>query len=233
MIFITWGQSMTSSPIGRITHIIDPGDALGEVLFGLIMALTFTVGSRLVFEDEGLDVHELIVATIGCNVAWGIIDAVLFILGTTFYKSRRLRLFRQIKAARSEAAALEMLAKEFPIEEAPFSAKAGDADTLYRSLLTLASRADPVTVSLSKGDLCAAIAVFFLVSITSIPAVTPFLLIDSAHLALRVSNLFLIMLLFVTGYAWARFSGGRPFRAGMTMTSLGLLLVAIAIALGG
>lgn len=233
MIFITWGQSMTSSPIGRITNIIDPGDALGEVLFGLIMALTFTVGSRLVFEDEGLDVHELIVATIGCNVAWGIIDAVLFILGTTFYKSRRLRLFRQIKAARSEATALEMLAKEFPIEEAPFSAKAGDADTLYRSLLTLASRADPVKVSLSKGDLCAAIAVFFLVSITSIPAVTPFLFIDNAHFALRVSNLFLIMLLFVTGYAWARFSGGRPFRAGMTMTSLGLLLVAIAIALGG
>ncbi|MBB4289560.1 VIT1/CCC1 family predicted Fe2+/Mn2+ transporter [Rhizobium leguminosarum] len=233
MIFITWGPSMTSNPIGHITNIIDPGDALGEVLFGLIMALTLTVGSRLVFEDEGLDVHELIVATIGCNVAWGIIDAVLFILGTTFYKSRRLRLFRQIKAARSETAALKMLTQEFPIEEAPFSAKAADTDALYRSLLTLASRADPRKASLSKDELLAAIAVFFLVSVTSIPAVTPFLLIDNAHLALRVSNLFLIILLFVTGYAWAEFSGGRPFHAGMTMTCLGLLLVAIAIALGG
>ncbi|OHV20859.1 MULTISPECIES: VIT1/CCC1 transporter family protein [Rhizobium] len=224
---------MTSKLIGRITNIIDPGDALGEVLFGLIMALTWTVGSRLVFEKEGLNVHDLIVATIGCNVAWGIIDAVLFFLGTTFNKSRRLRLFRQIKTARSESAALTVLAKEFPIAEAPFSAKGADADALYRSLLTLARRADPVKTSLPKRDLLAAIAVFVLVSATAVPAVIPFLLIDSAHLALRTSNLFLIMLLFVTGYAWARFSGGRPFYAGMTMTCLGLLLVAIAIALGG
>ncbi|RUL97164.1 VIT1/CCC1 transporter family protein [Rhizobium chutanense] len=224
---------MSSSPIDRIRDIINPGDALGEVLFGLIMALTLTVGSRLVVKEEGLDAQELIAATIGCNVAWGIIDAVLFILGTTFYRSRRLRLFRQIKAAGSETAALKMLAKEFPIEEAPFSAKAADADALYRSLLTLACRADPVKTSLAKSDLFAALAVFALVSATAIPAVIPFLLIDSAHLALRTSNLFLIMLLFVTGYAWAKFSGGRPFYAGMTMTGLGLLLVAIAIALGG
>ncbi|MBB4236615.1 VIT1/CCC1 transporter family protein [Rhizobium esperanzae] len=224
---------MTSNPIDHITDIIDPGDALGEVLFGLIMALTFTVGARLVVNEEGLDTQELIAATIGCNLAWGIIDAVLFVLGTTFYKSRRLRLFRQIKAAGSETAALEMLAKEFPIEEAPFSAKAGDADALYRSLLTLACRADPVKASLSKGDLLAAIAVFALVSATSIPAVIPFFFIDNAHLALRTSNLFLIMLLFVTGYAWAKLSGGRPFYAGMTMTGLGLVLVSIAIALGG
>ncbi|ANL84507.1 VIT1/CCC1 transporter family protein [Rhizobium phaseoli] len=224
---------MTSNPIDRITKIIDPGDALGEVLFGLIMALTLTVGSRLVFEEEGLDVHELIVATIGCNVAWGIIDAVLFVLGTTFYKSRRLRLFRQIKAAGNESEALTVLANEFPIKEAPFSAKAADTDALYRSLLTLTRRADPVKVSLSEGDLSAAIAVFLLVSATAIPAVLPFFLLEEAHLALRVSNLFLIMLLFVSGYAWAKFSGGRPLQAGMTMTCLGLLLVAIAIALGG
>ncbi|ANL71748.1 hypothetical protein AMC83_CH01756 [Rhizobium phaseoli] len=224
---------MTSNPIDRITKIIDPGDALGEVLFGLIMALTLTVGSRLVFEEEGLDVHELIVATIGCNVAWGIIDAVLFVLGTTFYKSRRLRLFRQIKAAGNESEALTVLANEFPIKKAPFSAKAADTDALYRSLLTLTRRADPVKVSLSEGDLSAAIAVFLLVSATAIPAVLPFFLLEDAHLALRVSNLFLIMLLFVTGYAWAKFSGSRPLQAGMTMTCLGLLLVAIAIALGG
>ncbi|ANL33833.1 VIT1/CCC1 transporter family protein [Rhizobium phaseoli] len=224
---------MTSNPIDRITKIIDPGDALGEVLFGLIMALTLTVGSRLVFEEEGLDVHELIVATIGCNVAWGIIDAVLFVLGTTFYKSRRLCLFRQIKAAGNESEALTVLSNEFPIKKAPFSAKAADTDALYRSLLTLTRRADPVKVSLSKGDLSAAIAVFLLVSATAIPAVLPFFLLEDAHLALRVSNLFLIMLLFVTGYAWAKFSGGRPLQAGMTMTCLGLLLVAIAIALGG
>lgn len=223
---------MNMSP-GSIFADLDPGDALGEVLFGLIMALTWTVGSRLVLGEEGLDVRDLVVATIGCNVAWGIIDAVLFILGTTFYRSRRLRLFRQIRAARDEASALTVIAKEFPVEGSPLSAEAADAEALYRSMLALTRRAEPVKLSLTKADLRAAVAIFLLVSATALPAVIPFFLIDNADRALRASNLFLVVLLFVTGYAWAGFSGGRPFYAGMAMTCLGLFLVAIAVALGG
>ncbi|MDR6668896.1 VIT1/CCC1 transporter family protein [Rhizobium sp. 1399] len=223
---------MNISP-GSIFADLDPGDALGEVLFGLIMALTWTVGSRLVLGEEGLDVRDLVVATIGCNVAWGIIDAVLFILGTTFYRSRRLRLFRQIRAARDEATALTVIAKEFPVEGSPLSAEAADAEALYRSMLALTRRAEPVKLSLTKADLRAAVAIFLLVSATALPAVIPFFLIDNADRALRASNLFLVVLLFVTGYAWAGFSGGRPFYAGMAMTCLGLFLVAIAVALGG
>ncbi|MGM4910494.1 VIT1/CCC1 transporter family protein [Rhizobium sp. 768_B6_N1_8] len=223
---------MNMSP-GSIFADLDPGDALGEVLFGLIMALTWTVGSRLVLGEEGLDVRDLVVATIGCNVAWGIIDAVLFILGTTFYRSRRLRLFRQIRAARDEATALTVIAKEFPVEGSPLSAEAADAEALYRSMLALTRRAEPVKLSLTKADLRSAVAIFLLVSATALPAVIPFFLIDNADRALRASNLFLVVLLFVTGYAWAGFSGGRPFYAGMAMTCLGLFLVAIAVALGG
>lgn len=224
---------MKPKGIFSIFENLDPGDALGEVLFGLIMALTWTIGSRLVLREEGLVVRDLVVATIGCNVAWGIIDAVLFTLGTTFFRSRRLRLFRQVRAARDEGAALAVLAKEFPVEGTPLSAKPSDAEALYRSLLALTGRAEPVKVPLTKDDLSAAIAIFLLVSATALPAVIPFFLIDDAHRALRASNLFLIVLLFVTGYAWARFSGGRPFYAGITMTCLGLFLVAIAVALGG
>lgn len=224
---------MMNMPASSIFADLDPGDALGEVLFGLIMALTWTVGSRLVLPEEGLDVRDLVVATIGCNVAWGIIDAVLFILGTTFYRSRRLRLFRHIRAAKDEAAALSVLAKEFPVEGSPLSAKPADAEALYRSLLALTRRAEPAKLSLTKADLRAAVAIFLLVSATALPAVVPFFLIDNADWALRASNLFLVVLLFVTGYAWAGFSGGRPFYAGMAMTCLGLFLVAIAIALGG
>ena len=34
---------------------LDPGEALGEVLFGLIMVLSFTVGARLLMVEEGFD----------------------------------------------------------------------------------------------------------------------------------------------------------------------------------
>jgi len=45
---------MASNTLRRITDVIDPGDAL----FGLIMALTFTVGSRLIFTEEGLGIRK-------------------------------------------------------------------------------------------------------------------------------------------------------------------------------
>lgn len=223
---------MESSKL-HITDVIDPGDALGEILFGLIMALTFTVGSRLIFSEEGLDVRELIVGTIGCNVAWGIIDAVLFVLGTLFYKSRRVRLFRRIKAAKSEQEAMSVLRKEFPIDSESFVSAAADEEALYQAMLGLARHGSPAKFRLSRDDLLAAFIVFLLVSATSLPAVIPFIMIGSADLALRASNFLLIALLFLTGCAWARFSDAKPLNAGITMTCLGLVLVGIAIALGG
>jgi len=217
----------------HIMEVIDPGDALGEVLFGLIMALTFTVGSRLIFTQEGLDVRELIVGTIGCNVAWGIIDAVLFVLGTVFYKSRRGRALRQIRSARSEQDAISALRKEFPLDDGPLVSVAADEEALYKAMLDLTRRGTPSTLRLSRDDLLAAIIVFLLVSATSLPAVIPFFMIGNADLALRASNFLLIGLLFLTGCAWAHFSDARPLNAGVTMTCLGLGLVGIAIALGG
>jgi VIT1/CCC1 family predicted Fe2+/Mn2+ transporter len=228
-----WNNAVALKTISSIFDDLDPGDALAEVLFGLIMALTWTVGSRLVMREEGLDIRGLVISTLGCNVAWGIIDAVLRILGTTFFRSRRLHLYRQIRGARDEATALEVIRNEFPTEGTALAVDHADAEALYRSLLALAAKSEPSRVSLTRSDLLAAVAVFFLVAATAIPAVIPFFLIDSPERALRVSNLLLIGLLFFTGYAWARFSGGRPLYAGVTMTCLGLVMVGIAVALGG
>jgi hypothetical protein len=80
---------------------LDPSESLGEILFGLIMVLTFTLGAGVaVRTGEGAgDTRELLYAAIGCNIAWGIIDAVLFVMGKVFVRSRRVRLLRAIKAA--------------------------------------------------------------------------------------------------------------------------------------
>ena len=62
-----------------------------------------------------------------------------------------------------------------------------------------------------KADVTGAFASFWLVVLTSVPAAIPFLLIDDARFALRVSNAILLALLFVAGYGWARFTTGRPW----------------------
>jgi hypothetical protein len=58
-------------------------------------------------------------------------------------------------------------------------------------------------------------------------------LIDDSRLALRASNLVLVALLFGVGYRWAKFTSVAPWVAGAGLMSLGIVLVAIAIALGG
>ena len=52
-------------------------------------------------------------AAIGCNVAWGVIDAVLVVMSSRYARRRRGRLMRVIHAARDESSALAVIRDEF------------------------------------------------------------------------------------------------------------------------
>jgi len=58
-------------------------------------------------------------------------------------------------------------------------------------------------VTLALADFKGALASFWLVFFGSIPAALPFLVIDDAWIALRVSNAILLGLLFLAGFLWA------------------------------
>ena len=82
-------------------------------------------------------------------------------------------------------------------------------------------------------DAWAGLAVFWLVFLTALPAVLPFLVLRDARIAMRVSNAMLIGLLFYVGWRWATYTGASRWRTGLFMALLGVALVAVAIALGG
>ena len=216
-----------------VQRYLDPGEALGEVLFGLIMVLSFTVGARLLPAGEGVDATELVVAAIGCNVAWGVIDAVLFILGTLFYRSQRARFYRSLRTASSEAEALAAVQDEIGLEDEPLAIRPEDRSRLYEAILALSTHAAPARARLRRQDFAAALVIFLLVSATAIPGVIPFLVMQDSDLALRVSNAVLILLLFVGGYRWGCYTDARPWRVGLTVMLLGVAMVLVAVALGG
>jgi len=88
-------------------------------------------------------------------------------------------------------------------------------------------------VGLRPRDFVSAFVVFVLVSATALPGVIPLLLMEDTHLALRLSNFILIVLLFIVGYWWAHYTDARPWSVGATVTLLGLSLVVVAVVLGG
>jgi hypothetical protein len=63
-----------------VPRYLDPASRLGEILFGLIMVLTVTLTAGLTVSDGKAGVRQLLLAAIGCNFAWGIIDAVMYIM---------------------------------------------------------------------------------------------------------------------------------------------------------
>jgi VIT1/CCC1 family predicted Fe2+/Mn2+ transporter len=65
-------------------------------------------------------------------------------------------------------------------------------------------------VGLRRRDIVSAFVVFVLVSAAALPGVIPFLMLEDSYLALRLSNVVLILLLFLVGYWWAHYIDARP-----------------------
>jgi VIT1/CCC1 family predicted Fe2+/Mn2+ transporter len=106
-------------------------------------------------------------------------------------------------------------------------------DRFYASILAAARGGRGARPQLLAEDLRGAVRVFFLVVLTAIPAALPFVVWDDTYLALRISNALLLVCLFVIGFFWGRHVGARPLLAGALIASIGVILVLIAIPLGG
>jgi VIT1/CCC1 family predicted Fe2+/Mn2+ transporter len=108
-----------------------------------------------------------------------------------------------------------------------------DAEALSRSVLKHIAQAQVAKNTLTKDDLYGALACFWLVFVSCLPAAIPFLIFSQPHLALRVSNFLLIALLFLVGQKWAQYAGTNRLVTGSAMVAIGLVLVGVAILLGG
>ena len=216
-----------------LDRYVDPATSLSEVMFGLIMTLTFTLGAGIIIEDEGREgARQLLIALIGCNIAWGIIDAALYLVGQLFNRGQRRRLAWAVRNATDERSARTLVASELD-DLLQNVTSAAERESLYEHIaMNLRSVSSKVGI-LTKSDLVGAVASFFLVAVVSLPAAIPFLLIDEAHLALRISNVILLATLFVTGFWWARYTLGQPWLVGFAFLIVGTVLVLVAIALGG
>ena len=208
---------------------LEPIDRVSEVLFGLIMVLTFT-GSLSVYEAGREDVRTMLVGALGCNLAWGIIDAVFYLMGCLAEKSRDSATFRAVRETADPAQAQRLLADALPPTVASVL-EPEDLEAMRQRLLKLTK--PPERAGLSREDGRGALAVLLLVFLSTFPVVIPFLVMRDPVPALRVSNAIAVVLLFLAGYAFGRLAGRRPAWMGGAMVVLGSILVGITIALGG
>jgi VIT family len=220
---------MPDASISSTKRVLDPIDRVSEVLFGLIMVLTFT-GSWSVAKAGNEDVRAMLVAALGCNLAWGIIDAVLYIMGCLAEKGRSLKILRAVRSAVDPSHAQRLIADALP----PVVASVLEPPELTAMHQRLKQLPEPPTrAHLGKDAWLGSVGIFLLVFLSTFPVVIPFMFMHDAVTALRISNAVAIVMLFFTGFALGRMTGHRPWFFGIAMVLLGVLLVGMTIALGG
>jgi hypothetical protein len=211
---------------------LDPGSRLGEILFGLIMVLTVTLAAGFKVAEGTRGVRQLLLAAICTNVAWGIIDAVMYLLNSMIVRRGKIRLVEGVQHAANSKTAAALVRKEFEPElQELLDPK--DAEELSKSVLKHIAGAHITKKILTKDDFYGALASFWLVFVSCVPAALPFLILSDPTVALRVSNFLLIAVLFYVGHKWASYSGRNPLLIGSAMVAIGLGLVGVAIVLGG
>jgi hypothetical protein len=220
---------MTDPALKSSRRVLEPHDRISEVLFGLVMVLTFT-GSLRVAEAGREDIRTMLIGALGCNIAWGVIDGVLFLMGCLADKSRSLLTLRAVRKAADPQKAHRLITGALPSVVASVLQPA-ELETMRQRLLQLPE--PPARAHLSRPDWAGALAVFVLVFLSTFPVALPFLLMQDVRLALHASNLVAGAMLFGTGFAYGRVLGRSPWIFGTLMIGLGALLVALTLALGG
>ncbi|MDX0855632.1 VIT1/CCC1 transporter family protein [Sinorhizobium medicae] len=208
--------------------VLNPVERSNEVLFGLIMVMTFT-NSLSTTEAGRADVRSMLIGAVGCNLAWGIIDAVMYFMSSMAERKLSERTVHRVRTADDVEAAREIVAEALPGIILP-ALSSEDLERIRRHLASLPD--DEVRARPTTRDVISALGVFLLVFFCTFPVVFPFIVMTDALAAVSVSNAIATALLFLAGYTLGRHSG-HPVRLALAMVAIGLILVALASALGG
>jgi hypothetical protein len=209
--------------------VLNPVDRVSEMLFGLFMALSF-VGAISVAEAGRDDVREMFVAALGCNLAWGLVDAVMYLVRTITDRGRWITLVRAVRAEANPQRGRDLVAGAL--------SKFGARLVMETELEAIRGRivalpGVPERPKLQSDDLVAAVAIFLLVVAATFPVVLPFALVEDVRAAMTASRAIALAMLFFGGLALGRYAGYGSWRVGLMMVGLGVALVAAIMALGG
>jgi len=209
--------------------VLDVVDRVCELCFGLFMALTFVGTVSAV--DAGADAgHKMFYTALGCNLAWGLADAVMYLVRTLVARGRRVTLAHALQSEPDAAVGVRTLRDAMAAWLKPLL-----GDTELESIRRrIAARADlPRRAAFVRDDFIAAAAIFLLVVCATFPVALPFLLIANVPTALIISRVLTVAMLFGSGVALGRYAGFSGWQAGLAMAAVGILLTVAIILLGG
>jgi hypothetical protein len=209
--------------------VLNPVDRVSEMLFGLLMALTF-VGAVSAAESGDEQIRTLFTTSLGCNLAWGLVDAVMYLVRTITERGRLITLVREVRNARDAEAGRRVVEQSLSRVAAGL-VSAAEIEAIRTRVIALPEL--PARPKLGWPDAVAALKIFAIVVIATFPVVLPFLMIQDVTTAKNVSRAIALAMLFFGGLALGRYAGYGSWKTGLTMAGLGTALIVAINALGG
>lgn len=210
-------------------RVLDPMERISETLFGLIIALTF-ICSLSIASGADINIRTMLIGALGCNLAWGIVDGGLYLLARINDRGDKALTLRAISQAPDPETAQRIISDALP----PQLAAILPLDQLEVLRKTMQQLPEPsLGPGLTKRDWTGALGLCLLSFLSTFPLTIPFVLLREPRLALHVTYVVAIVMLFCCGYAFGIRSGLRPWIAWLSMVAVGSALVGVAVALGG
>jgi len=213
----------------REEGLLSPMERIAEVIYGIIMALTFTCTLSIAKANKA-EVRVMLLAALGCNIAWGFVDAVMYVLTNLTARLRGRTLIRFLRKNPKSQEAQKLLADFLP-PVITSVLTTGDLSSISSKLLHISLETTEKPLRLI--DFRNGFALFLFVFFSTFPVAAPFLFFKDARMALRISNVVAIILMFICGWLLGRYGGSNRLLMGLALSVLGSILVITTIALGG
>ena len=223
-----------------LESLIDPIDWLSETIFSILILLLYILAFRVIMLSGTPQatishdiVNELLIGSLGAVLAWGMIDGIMYALTSVFERGERHRLLRDIQAARSEQEALDIIAEDMDYLLEPIAGE-DVRKALYSSVLTHLLNSAPRNIGLKREDITGVLGHVLVAILAVIPSIIPFFVFRyDYYLAIRISIFVSFVVLFLSGFRWGKYAGANPWKTGLLIMSIAVILVLIAFLLEG
>jgi hypothetical protein len=204
-------------------------DRVSEMLFGLFMAIAVT-GAVSVADQGNGQIRTMFIAALGCNLAWGLVDAVMYLVSTISDRGRLLSLIHAVRAEPDPKAGCGLIERALSkVAAGLFTEK--EIEAVRGRIMALTDV--PEAPRLNRGDTRAALAIFLIVVASTFPVVLPYMVFADVWVAKTVSRAVALVMMFGGGLALGHYAGFGSWRVGFAMVLLGSGLVVAIEALGG
>ncbi len=226
----------------ELRKYLSPSDRLTEIIATIIMTMTIIIAIQFGIGISNYSVRLIFVATLGCNIAWGLVDAVNYIFSEVFERGQHLHFIKVIKEMKNEEEAVTFIGKKIEtkldsaiLDQIQPEERVEISKRVFQHLSKSTSTTmKPKPVHIVQDDIYGAVSVFILVIIVCMILLLPFLFLpNNLVLGYRITQIISLILFFLVGYRLALVTNRPKVRTGLIFVVLGTIIIIIVIFMGG